>query len=41
MSSLYVQTTAMTHMPTVPPPQWAPEGLAAIPRRSQTGVGIS
>lgn len=41
MSSLYVQTTVMTHMPPAPPPQGTPEGLAARPRPSQTGVGVS
>lgn len=41
MSSLYVQTTAMTRMPTALPPLRTTEGVAAAPRLSQTGVGVS
>lgn len=41
MSSLYVQTTVMTRMPTMLPPLWITEGVAAAPRRSQTAVGVS
>lgn len=41
MSSPYVRTTVTTHMPTAPPPRWPLGGAAAVPRPSQTGVGVS
>ena len=41
MSSLCARTTVMTRMPTAPPPRWPHEGAAAVPRPSQTGVGVS
>lgn len=40
-SSLCAQITVTTRMPTAPLPLWPPEGVAAAPRPSQAGVGIS